>query len=68
MKYFFVAYALAISVWNAVFTGLLVGLFNIIYALTGHPLLGKLDIIIAYLIGYIVLFVLNVKILDDEDE
>lgn len=64
-RFSWVAYALAIGVWNTIFTGILIGIFNLIYAYTNHPLVGKLDILLTYTIGYIVLFALNVEIIDD---
>ena len=66
-KFSWVTYILAIAIWNAVFIGLIVGALNVTYLQLGHPLLSKLDILIMYVIGFIVLFVLNMKIINDEN-
>lgn len=65
-RFYWIAYALAIAVWNTIFTGVLVGVLNIIYCYIGHALLGKVDIILMYIAGYITLFLLNTKIIDDD--
>ena len=67
IKYEWITYALAIGVWNTVFTGIIIGIFNIVYACMGHPLVSKLDILLTYVLGYIVLFALNVRIIDDDE-
>lgn len=67
MDFKWVIYALAIGIWNILFTALIVSTINICHALTGHECLGGADIIAAFIIGYVVLFILNVKILDDEE-
>lgn len=66
-RFTWVAYALAIGVWNTVFTGIVVAIFNIIYTCIGHSLLSILDIALAYVLGYIALFALNVRIIDDDE-
>ena len=65
MDFKWISYSLAIAAWNTVFTGMITCSMNIIYALFNHPLLTKSDIIIAFIIGYIILFMLNVKIIDE---
>ena len=66
-RFTWVAYALAIGVWNTVFTGILVAIFNIAYTCVGHPLLSALDIALTYTLGYIALFALNIRIIDDDE-
>ena len=66
MNFKWISYSLAVAAWNTIFTGMVVGLVNIIYAVVHHPLLTKFDIISAFILGYIILFVLNVRIIDDE--
>ena len=65
MDFKWISYSLAVAVWNTVFTGMITCFMNIIYALSNHPLLTKFDIVIAFIIGYIILFILNVKIIDE---
>lgn len=66
MDFKWISYSLAVAAWNTVFTGLIIGALNIIYAILHHPLLTKFDMISAFIIGYIILFALNVRIIDDE--
>ena len=66
MIFKWISYSLAIAAWNTIFTGMLVGALNITYAVLHHPLLTKFDVISAFIIGYIILFALNVRIIDDE--
>lgn len=66
-KFPWIAYSLAIGIWNALFTGIVISVLNIIHACTKHPLSNTADIVLTYIIGYIVLFVLNVKIVDNND-
>ena len=65
MNFKWVSFSLAIAVWNTIFTGMIVGAMNIIYAFLKHHALTKFDIVIAFIIGYIILFILNVKIIDE---
>lgn len=65
MDFKWVSYILAIGVWNTVFTGIIVCSINILRALSQHPSLSKFEVILTFLIGYLVLFLLNVKIIDE---
>lgn len=65
MNFKWISYSLAIAAWNTVFTGMIVGAMNIIYAVLKHPVLTKFDIISTFIVGYVILFVLNVKVIDD---
>lgn len=65
MNFRWIAYAFAVGAWNTVLTGVLVGGMNLTYAILGHPLLTRFNIISAFVVGYIILFMLNVKIVDE---
>ena len=65
MNFKWISYSLAIAAWNTIFTGMIIGAMNIIYAVLKHPFLTKFNIISAFVIGYVILFVLNIKVIDD---
>jgi thiamine transporter ThiT len=66
MNYKWISYAIAIGIWNTMFTGILVGILNLLYSYLGCSLLNLSNIVATYIFGYITLFVLNVKIIDEE--
>lgn len=67
MNFKWISYSLAIAAWNTIFTGMIVGALNIVYAVFHHPFLTKFDIISAFIVGYIILFILNIRIIDDKE-
>ena len=66
MNFKWISYSLAIAAWNTIFTGMLVGTLNIVYSIIKHPMLTTSDLVLTFIVGYIVLFTLNIRIIDDE--
>ena len=65
MDFKWVSYIFAIGVWNTIFTSIIVCFMNILRALSQHPFLSKFEVVLTFLVGYLVLFLLNVKIVDE---
>ena len=66
MGFKWVTYALAVGIWNTLFTGIIVAICNIAYICLGKPTVSMLDMITTYIFGYVILFMLNINIIDEE--
>ena len=66
MNFKWVAYAFAVGIWDTLLTGVIVTMCNIAYLCSGKPTVGIRDVVGAYILGYIILFMLSIKIVDEE--
>lgn len=66
-RFCWVAYIIATALWNILFTALAVIILDIVYSIIGHNLLGRSDIVLMYAVGYVAWFLLNIRIIDDDD-
>ena len=67
-SYYLAIYAIAIAIWDLAFTLIIAGGLQLVFYMFNVELWGAKELIIAYLIGYIILFATNLDIIEDEGE